>query len=606
MPILDAAFVIDARAEPGEDSGPRDAFAPLDAFDSTDAFADVVPPFRNPVSTPDAELARQALRVLGAPAAGATEPYCNDCHGLTRQTIRYWRALSDAALSDCLTDLEVSSDASAAAMVACMREGALFSARRLGIFSTAADLPWFRYVFRHGTGSAWETEHQALLERAGMPPSASMHPRLDQARFDVLAEWFIRGVPGLEDVLPEDPAPTDCRPGISSDVGEHVRRMATSGWAQRNRDASLLMFGCPPSATSPRDCLATETAARDTSFGARWDVVPGTTLRVLFTTDYASAYWTRSSADGRFVSHGANVSSAQRGRFIDLAADRAIPSAGSYDPAFFPDNSGFVFHGMRAYVCEQRVLTAMPVSLTLTEPGCTSNRTIGLYEHVATSLAGGDYWSIHGAFVSDNGGHEPTLDDPAATFAADSTTRLVRLVNTGSGFMVMGTASIPTPFEGDAVLAPSGEIFVNRIAGPGGRQLGFVLRRIVRDTSSGAIRAEAPEIARYCFHGGKPAFSFDERWMVIHHYVTERDATELGFEGPSDPDFAPYRSRGAANVYLVDLTTGARTRITRMEPGQYALFPHFRSDGWIYFVVRTAGERDEHIVASDALFAVRG
>jgi hypothetical protein len=37
-----------------------------------------------------------------------------------------------------------------------------------------------------------------------------------------------------------------------------------------------------------------------------------------------------------------------------------------------------------------------------------------------------------------------------------------------------------------------------------------------------------------------------------------------------------------------------------MNPGQYALFPHFRSDGWIYFVVRTVDSQDEVIVASDA------
>jgi len=37
-----------------------------------------------------------------------------------------------------------------------------------------------------------------------------------------------------------------------------------------------------------------------------------------------------------------------------------------------------------------------------------------------------------------------------------------------------------------------------------------------------------------------------------------------------------------------------------MEPGQYALYPHFRSDGWIYFMVRTLGQGSEHIVASDA------
>ncbi len=39
-----------------------------------DSGLDVVPPFRNPVATPDEELARDALRILGLPAAGATEP----------------------------------------------------------------------------------------------------------------------------------------------------------------------------------------------------------------------------------------------------------------------------------------------------------------------------------------------------------------------------------------------------------------------------------------------------------------------------------------------------------------------------------------------------
>ena len=32
----------------------------------------------------------------------------------------------------------------------------------------------------------------------------------------------------------------------------------------------------------------------------------------------------------------------------------------------------------------------------------------------------------------------------------------------------------------------------------------------------------------------------------------------------------------------MDLATGVPVRITNMPPGQYALFPHFRSDGWIY------------------------
>ena len=40
-------------------------------------------------------------------------------------------------------------------------------------------------------------------------------------------------------------------------------------------------------------------------------------------------------------------------------------------------------------------------------------------------------------------------------------------------------------------------------------------------------------------------------------------------------------------------------RITAMKPGQFALYPHFRSDGWLYFIVRDANGRKEYIVASD-------
>jgi hypothetical protein len=114
------------------------------------------------------------------------------------------------------------------------------------------------------------------------------------------------------------------------------------------------------------------------------------------------------------------------------------------------------------------------------------------------------------------------------------------------------------------------------------------------------VSLTAPVIGRYCGTGAKGHISFDERWFVYHHYITDADATELGFTGPDDPAFAAYRTRGAANSYLVDLRTGTRTRITNMQPGQYALFPHFRSDGWIYIIVRTAGATPEHVVASDA------
>ena len=59
--------------------------------------APVAPVFRNPVTLPDAQLATQALQILGGDVSGAQQE-CNHCHGLTRQRFRYWRALSDTAM----------------------------------------------------------------------------------------------------------------------------------------------------------------------------------------------------------------------------------------------------------------------------------------------------------------------------------------------------------------------------------------------------------------------------------------------------------------------------------------------------------------------------
>jgi hypothetical protein len=61
------------------------------------------------------------------------------------------------------------------------------------------------------------------------------------------------------------------------------------------------------------------------------------------------------------------------------------------------------------------------------------------------------------------------------------------------------------------------------------------------------------------------------------------------------------RTQGAANIFVTEIATGVTRRLTTMKPGQYALYPHFRSDGWIYFIVRdlAAGGR-EYVAASDA------
>lgn len=382
--------------------------------------------------------------------------------------------------------------------------------------------------------------------------------------------------------------------GPTPAVGEHITEMSTAGWAALNRGSAIMMHGCA-GATRPQDCLASAPLVGTTTFGANWqpEALTGTHLRLLYTANYSSSFWSRSSADGRFVALGA--------RIVDLAGPRMIPTAAQYDPGFFPDNSGFFYHSsMGPRVCEQSVLsTGMPAMITLTEPQCARASSVGLYQHMGAALSGGDYYVVYGRYTSDNGGHSPTLRDPAAAFGSGERQQVTVMTNTGSGFAIAGTGAVTTPGEADPIISPSGRLILTRTAGTGGGSH-FVLRRLQVTRAGSAVSITAPTIGRYCFSGGKGSISYDERWFTYHHYVTAADAVEMGFTGPDDPAFAAYRTRGAANTYLVDLRTGARTRITNMQPGQYALFPHFRSDGWIYIIVRTAGSTPEHIVGSDA------
>ena len=544
--------------------------------------ASVAPAFRDPVALPDEALAGQALALLGG---------CSACHGLTADRLRYWRGLGDTALATCLTDLAVTTPASARAMIACMRAlpepGADFETTRLGVFATAARLPWFQYLFDQAYGDTAPAELATFIAQAGMPRGDA--PPLTQADFDIIAEWFVRGLPALDQVLVGQSPPTACQAAIAPDVAAHVTAMATQGWGALDAQAGLAMQGCG-SATDPHQCL--QSYPRATS----WEVAGQ--LRVLHDASYETLYWTRSSPDGRFVAHG--VANIPGSYILDLQRALDVPVAAEEDPAFFPDNSAFVFQGGTKNTCPIRVLTSDPASVSMTEPGCEPLSQLGLYEQLASTLGGGDEFALAGPFVSDDGGKPVTLADPPAAFVATSSADFTPLIFDGSGLLPRATVSVATPFEGDAVLSPSAGVMMSRLAGPGDRQLGYVLRKVDATFTGSTYAISAPVIATYCMTGGKPAFSYDERYVVFHHYVDASDAVDLGFTGPADPAFAPYLSLGAANLYLMELATGTARRITNMQPGQYALYPHFRADGWIYAQVRDHTTGHELTIASDA------
>ena len=586
----------------GSSSTPPDAEVPADvSFD-----APTLPVFRNPVATPDAQLALQALQLLGAQVSGTNPSSCSGCHGMTKQNLRYWRALSDTSMTSCLTDLNVTTQQSAMSMIDCMRAmptlpASDYDTKKLGIYAIAAKLPWFTYTFWKAYGDGYATQLAQFQAEAGMPKGA-ITP-LTQPEFDIVAEWFARGLPGLEQTLVTDPPPSTCEPGISSEVAAHVTAQATTSWRKVNAMNQMAMFGCGTE-TDPKNCLQTIPLASETTYGASWDIAGRGHARILKDVTYVSSYWTRSSPDGRFVAHG--VASAPGSYIVDLQRDAIIGIDVQYDPAFFPDGSGFVFQGGDKNTCAISVLTDSPPDITTQQFGITTNEaackdvtSIGLYQHVGQQLGGGDYFAIDSQFVSDDGGKAATHDDPAARFGSHGYSSFTPMIFTGTTYASRPMVNIDTPFEGDTVLSPSAKLTLARVAGPNDRQLGYVLRKVNATMSGSSYTITAPEIARYCISGAKPAFSYDERFIVYHHYVTSQDATEMGFTGPSDPGFAAYLSQGAANVYLMDIRTGIPVRITNMAPGQYALFPHFRSDGWIYMQVR-AHDGHEYTTATDA------
>lgn len=589
--LLGSACLVALVACSGGDGGSIDA-QPVDA--PVDAFA--IPALRNPLSTPDAELAPAAAALL-------TER-CQGCHAVTRDRVRAWEATSTAVVTRCLSTTMPMTSAEGAAIVDCLRAqpGVTTSGwppDRLGIYAVAARLDWFRYVFNLGFGTTeGPVQLGHFVEEAAMPRGAST---LTQGEFDQLAEWFARGLPLLDTVVPDDPPPNDCTTNVTTEVASHVAAMRTSGWRALNQEAGLLMFGCS-GATTARQCLSTYPDSEADTFSAGWAApLAGQVIRVLRINNYRSNYWTRSSADGRFVSHGGAAAASQtyRSTVIDLMTDREIPAAAQYDPGFFPDNSGFALQSGSARICDQSLLTAGPTQITFNEPECLRTTAVGLYQHMGAAR-NGDYWTVDGQFTNDNGGRSVTSSDPSSAFSSNAAIDLTPLVHTGTQFTPKDSIRKPLPLEGDVIISPSAKLIVSRVAAAGGKSL-FLMRKVVATPNGTSYDIQLPEIARYCVRGGKPALSFDERWMVWHHYVEAADWQDLGYASQSDPAFVALRTQGAANIFVTEIATGVTRRLTTMKPGQYALYPHFRSDGWIYFIVRdlAAGGR-EYVAASDA------
>jgi hypothetical protein len=469
---------------------------------------------------------------------------------------------------------------------------------KVGIYAAAAHLGFFQGVFKAAYEDAsnpdtWAIEYGKFKNRVSMPKGN--HPRLAQSELDIVAEWFARGLPRLTTYIAPDTGPTSCTQSISSAVQSHVDAMSTQGWAAVNRNANIRMFGCGNS-TNPRECLTSLPDAQSKSYGTGWSAMG--TLRVLRELSFNTYYWMRSSADGRFVANGATGGD---GAVIsDLQSDKDMRVKAAYDPGFFPDNRGWMFQGtpIGGGFCSTGLLVRNPDRIDFSEPECSHVEGVSLYQHLGSALGGGDYFAINSQFTSDNPSGAVNRD-PSAAFASTATMKFTAMVYDGTHYVGKPSVTTNSPFEGDSVVSPSTTLVISRF-GNENEHLGYVLRRVDATPSGSSYAVSTPEIARYCVKGAKPAISYDEKYFVIHHYVGPDDWQELGFSSSSDATFQQMLQKGTSNIYIVNLVTGAKARVTNMKPGQYAIYPHWRSDGWIYFLVRDKNTNKEYAVASDA------
>ena len=98
---------------------------------------------------------------------------------------------------------------------------------------------------------------------------------------------------------------------------------------------------------------------------------------------------------------------------------------------------------------------------------------------------------------------------------------------------------VDSPYEGDSVLSPSARLVVSRLAGADGQGLGYVLRRVRATRFGQTYQVDIDQqLATICMPGAKANISFDERFLVTHHY----------HDGKSD-------------ILLYDLATGSEHQI---------------------------------------------
>jgi hypothetical protein len=574
----------------------------------------------------DEDQARGALRVLGAKIQNEdrTDATCRSCHDPNKLTLKKWSDNYKKTIAF-ISDEGKSVDERINFMRRNPEDPAsTFAPSKLGILTAGSHFTPGATVTAERHPSVYKDAQILAKLFAGkddlyrqfktdtLMPIEATYDRLSPAEFEKVISWFDKGMPKLDELVVEEPRPTTCVDDFAG-LKDHVRAVKSTSWAAVNRDSRMPMFAC--STDNPLECFNQKTGAgkdifpesRTTETGKTWSPSEDN-FRVVRELEYKTFFWMRTSADGRFVANGGGPRTDNTGAVIaDVAAalDPAGPKTrdivvnASYDPDFFPANQGFMFQGGGRFCSLSLLKNPAVTKVSLDEPQCSKLDSVGLYQtvgQVAGDNAISDIFVVNSTFASDNPGLTATDHDLQPTAGPEATVNvhvgIARGNDADGGYQIKQNVALPTPFKGDTMMARSGQLIGSRVAGET-KALGYAIDKLVFAPGGDGYRFSLTAAGRICMPGNKANFSFDERFLVSHHYLTRED-----FE--SDAAWAPYKDKGASDIYLADFVTGKKTRITRMNPGQFAIFPHFRSDGWMYFLVRDANTKKETIVATDS------
>jgi hypothetical protein len=217
----------------------------------------------------------------------------------------------------------------------------------------------------------------------------------------------------------------------------------------------------------------------------------------------------------------------------------------------------------------------------LNEAKCAT-LTRNVYQSIGAALDGSRYFVSMGLHENDDGGNVIRAPLPAA-YGAVSRTQFIPMANDGVSFVAQAPIVVNLPNEGDVIQSASSRAFATRISDGVSKQVGYGIHLLQASGTGASITLQTPTVAKICGKGGKPEFSMDERFIAYHDYVAPGEGLPVG----------------SSNIVLVDLLTGQKKRITENKAGVYALFPQFRADGWMYFLIRDINTGKETMVASD-------